>query len=412
MQEEPRYFGQSAGDPRMASGPVAGPDIVTTAPTARPRLGATVAAALGGGLVAAALTTGAFVWRYGLPADDSAATRGAMTEPRATTTIEISDEAVGFAEAVAIKVTPSVVSIGVQQTAFDPFTRRTVTQTVGNGSGVIIRSDGYILTNDHVIAGADGITVNIGVEELPATVVGRDPSSDLAVIRVERTGLPEMEIGSSAELVVGQPVVAIGSPFGLAQSVTTGIVSALGRTSFAESAGSRLTAYTSLIQTDAAINPGNSGGALTDARGRLIGINTLIQTGSEYVAQSAGVGFAIPVDYASAIADELIRTGRASHPYMGVSTLTMSPVIAARYGLPVEAGAIVESVAAGSPAEAAGVERGDIIVEIAGIPVRSVEDVFAAIRGQSIGDTVRVRLYRGDVERALDLTLGSDTDRR
>jgi putative serine protease PepD len=367
-----------------------------------------------GGLIAAAAVTIAFFWIYvpssadlpGLPAAESTST--------APVTIEVVGVDPGFAEAVAAKVTPSVVSIAIAQTAYDPFTGQLVTQEAGSGSGVIIRSDGYVLTNDHVIADADAVTVSIGMEELPATVVGRDPSSDLAVVKVQRTGLPAAELGSSSDLVVGEPVVAIGSPFGLDRTVTTGIVSALGRVTFAEGAGAVLTAYTSLIQTDAAINPGNSGGALCDARGRVIGINTLIQSPSGQVGapQSAGIGFAIPIDYARTIADELIETGRATHPYMGVSTVTISRVLAQRYGLPTEAGAFVQTVDVGSPAEAAGIERGDIIVSIADAPVRSVEDVFAAVRTARVGQIIDVRLWRGDDELTVSVTLGSDANRQ
>ena len=377
--------------------------------------GMALAASIAGGLFAAALTAGLLFAAFGLPGEWGASEPDgspAAEAPGAPSVIEVTGGDAGYVEAVAAKVLPSVVSIGIQQSGIDPFTGRRVTQTVGNGSGVIIRADGYIITNNHVVSGADNITVSLGVEELPATLVGADPSSDLAVVRIQRTGLPAIELGSSASLAVGQPVVAVGSPFGLDQSVTSGIVSALGRTSFMESAEAQLTAYTSLIQTDAAINPGNSGGALVDARGRLIGINTLIQTGSQGVAQSAGVGFAIPVDYAVKIAEELIETGRASHPYMGVSTITISAAIAAEYALPVEAGAIVERVVPGSPAEAGGIERGDIIVSIAGEDVASVEDVFAAIRTQSIGEEVDVVVYRGEDRVTLAVTLGSDQVRR
>lgn len=326
-------------------------------------------------------------------------------------TIELDGENLTYAEAVALKTMPSVVSVAVEQTVLDRFTGREATQVVGNGSGVIIRENGYILTNNHVVAGADRLTVTIGVESVPATIVGRDPSSDLAVIKVDRTDLPAIEIGSSADLRVGQPVVAIGSPFGLDTSVTTGIVSALGRTSLMESAEAQLTAYTSLIQTDAAINPGNSGGALTDATGKLIGINTLIQTGAGGAAQSAGVGFAIPVDYAITIADDLIETGRAEHPYLGISSMTINSQVAERYGLPVDAGALIDSVGEGSPADAAGIEPGDIVTRIGDTPITSVEDVFLAVRSHRVGDEVEVEVMRGDKRHTLNATLGSDDTR-
>lgn len=390
------------------------------APSVAPRKGgcapfALVAAgALFGGIIAAGLAVATFLLLLGTPVPGVIGSAGESTSTPSVVRIEIDGEDLTFAEAVALKVTPSVVSIAVEQTSLDRFTGRTVTRQVANGSGVIIRSDGHILTNDHVIAGADRLVVTIGVDEMAATVVGRDSSSDLAVIRVERSGLPAAELGSSADLRVGQPVVAIGSPFGLDKTVTTGIVSALGRTSFAESAEAQLTAYTALIQTDAAINPGNSGGALCDAGGRVVGINTLIQSpsGSVGAPQSAGIGFAIPIDYARTIADELIETGRATHPYMGVSTVTITRTIALQYELPVDQGALIQQVQPGSPAEAAGLERGDIIVRIGDTAIRGTEDVFTAVRGARVGATVEVVVYRDDAERSASVTLGSDADRR
>lgn len=369
---------------------------------------AVLAAGVLGGLIGAAITSAVFwaVWG-GTPArDELPAGAPTSAEERERYTIEIEGEDLTYAEAVALKAMPSVVSIAIEQTTVNLFSGRSTTQVVGNGSGVIIRENGYILTNDHVVAGADGLTVTIGVETVPAELVGRDPSSDLAVIKVDRTGLPAIEIGSSAALRVGQPVVAIGSPFGLDQSVTTGIVSALGRTSLMESAEAQITAYTSLIQTDAAINPGNSGGALTDAEGKLIGINTLIQTGGS--AQSAGVGFAIPVDYALTIADDLIDTGRAEHPYLGISSMTINSQVAERYLLPVDAGALIATVAEGSPAAQAGIQPGDIVTRIGDTAIASVEDVFLAIRSHRVGDTVEVEIVRGDERLTLDATLGSD----
>lgn len=360
-----------------------------------------------GALLGAALVAGIMLAVWGVPGEASDARDDGGNNGDVTIT---TDDDISFAEAVAEKAMPSVVFIGVEAESRDPFGGGTSTQVVGNGSGVIIREDGYILTNDHVVAEADALIVSIGVDELPAEVVGRDPSSDLAVIKVDRTGLPAIEIGSSEDLRVGQPVVAIGSPFGLDQSVTTGIVSALGRSSLAENAGASVTAYTSLIQTDAAINPGNSGGALTDAEGRLIGINTLIQTGGS--EQSAGVGFAIPVDYAMQIAEDLIETGEAVHPFLGVSSMTISPSVAEQYDLPVDSGALVDSVSQGSPAEQAGIEPGDIIVRIGDTVIEGVEDVFAAVRSQQVGDQVEVEIIRGGESQTLQATLGSDADRQ
>ncbi|MDH4140099.1 MAG: trypsin-like peptidase domain-containing protein, partial [Coriobacteriia bacterium] len=221
--------------------------------------------------------------------------------------------------------------------------------------------------------------------------------------------LPAIEIGSSKDLRVGQFVVAVGSPFGLDKTVTAGIISALGRSSFAGD-GQDVTAYTNLIQTDAAINPGNSGGALVDEEGRLIGINTLIQSpsGTFGAPQSAGIGFAIPIDLGMSVAEQLIDTGHAIHPYMGVATSTIDESVAAQYDLPVSHGAIVTFVEPDSPAEAAGMERGDIITRIGGRDVEGAEDISAAVRSADIGDVLKVAAIRGDVEVDLEVKLASD----
>ncbi|MHB1340810.1 MAG: S1C family serine protease [Coriobacteriia bacterium] len=380
-----------------------GPTTVHRAP--RIWLAVIIAGVIGGLLGAAAMT--ALGLALFLPVRSTITEVGSDT-PAPAVTIETATDDPTFAEAVAEKMTPSVVSISVEQVGYDRFTGRNVTQTVGTGSGVIIREDGYILTNEHVVAAADNLVVTIGVDDVSGTIVGTDASTDLAVIKVDRTGLPAAEIGESAALKVGQPVVAIGSPFGLEKSVTTGIVSALGRSSLSEgSAG--LTAYTSLIQTDAAINPGNSGGALCDARGRLIGINALIQTTS---GSSAGVGFAIPIDFAKGVADEIIETGQATHPYLGVSTATIDSASAQRFELAVDAGALVQGIVDGSPAEIAGLEQGDIIIGIDGQEVTSVEDVFAVIRSHKVGDTVEVEILRADQKMTFSATLASDAQRR
>ncbi len=375
-------------------------------PKRGPRGLTVVLAAIAGGIVGAALVGTLMLVVFGFPVSKNVSQEPASTTTAIETsrTVAVSGQDAAFAEAVATKLTPSVVNVAIQQTGMDRFTGRQVTQTVGNGSGVIIREDGYILTNNHVVEGADAIIVTVGVEDLPATVVGTDASSDLAVIKVAKTGLPAVEFGSSSNLRIGEPVVAIGSPFGLEKTVTTGIVSALGRSSVAQSA-SGITAYTSLIQTDASINPGNSGGALADASGRLIGINTLIQSTS---GASAGIGFAIPADFAKSIADEIISTGRATHPYMGVGTVTIDANIAAQYSLAADAGVLVQSISDGSPAQTGGLKEGDIIVRIADKKILSVEDVFTAIRSQKVGDTVDVVVVRSDGETTLKVKLGSD----
>jgi putative serine protease PepD len=275
---------------------------------------------------------------------------------------------------------------------------------------VIVRSDGYILTNNHVIEGADRVLVGVGVQNKVAKVVGADTSTDIAVLKIAGTGYSAIDIGSSKSLKVGQWVLAVGSPFGLEKTVTSGIVSALQRSEQVQAGPNDLTTYTNLIQTDAAINPGNSGGALVDEQGRIVGLNTLIQSPSGGVgaAQSAGIGFAIPVDFAMSIANQLISTGKASHPYLGVSTQTIDQSVAAQFGLPVQSGALVAFVQPNGPGAAAGIQRGDIIIKIGTTDITSVEDMFAAVRLHKIGDTVPVTIVRGTATKIVSITLGSD----
>lgn len=305
---------------------------------------------------------------------------------------------------VAKAVLPSVVSVNVTGAAsVNPFTGQE-SAMASSGSGVIIRDNGYILTNNHVIEGAQKYSVIIGAKSYDAKLVGTDSSTDLAVLKVEETNLPAIKLGDSANLAVGSYVMAVGSPFGLEKSVSTGIISGLGRSNLLEGASS-ITAYINLIQTDAAINPGNSGGALVDANGRLIGINTLISSTS---GSSAGVGFAIPVNSAMDIANQLIGTGKASHPFLGVSTQTIDKASATQYGLPVESGAYVVYTSPNSPADKAGLTRGDIIVKIGSTAVLTTEDVFTAVRSHKAGESVTIEYYRADKKQTLTVVLGSD----
>jgi putative serine protease PepD len=263
---------------------------------------AVVTAAAIGSVVGGVLVAAALVWALGLVPGMSPlkapAGSGAVTAANRIT-INPAAQGTDVAEAVAAKAVPSVVNVTIQQRRTDPFTGQTSYVDLGNGSGVIIRSDGYILTNNHVVDGATKIIVRLGTTEVTATVVGTDPTSDLAVIKIAKTGLPAATIGSSADLQVGEEVIAVGSPFGLDKTVTSGIVSALHRTNLTQGQ-SGVTSYTNLIQTDASINPGNSGGALADLSGAVVGINTLIFSPSGQLgqSQSAGIGFAIPIDFA------------------------------------------------------------------------------------------------------------------
>jgi putative serine protease PepD len=368
---------------------------------------AVIVAAVVGALVGGVLVAGTVVWWLGLTGGArplGSSDKTAASSKPATITITPSSGA-DTAEAVAQKVTPSVVNVTVQGQRFDPFSGQTAFVSEGNGSGVIIRSDGYILTNNHVVEGAGRLLVTIGVDDIEAKVVGTDPTTDLAVLKIDKTDLPAIEVGGSDALRVGQFVVAVGSPFGLEKTVTAGIISALQRSGQAAESGLGVTTYTNLIQTDAAINPGNSGGALVDELGKLIGINTLIQSTS---GSSAGIGFAIPSDLAMDIADQLISTGRAVHPYLGISTETIDENIATQYQLPVKSGALVRVVQTGGPAEKAGLKGGDIIVKIGDREVTSVQDVFAATRLHKVGEVVDVKVVREDSELTLKLTLGSD----
>jgi putative serine protease PepD len=373
-----------------------------------------VTSAMVGAVVGGVFVSVAVVWALGLlPGSQPLRLGESATEPPAQeVTIRPGSMMAEVSEAVAAKVVPAVVNVTIRQAGYDPFSGQEFTQDVGNGSGVMIRSNGYILTNNHVIEGADRIIATVGVQDLPATVVGVDPSSDLAVLKVDDGNYPALEVGSSKDIRVGQYVMAVGSPFGLEKTVTVGIVSALNRSSLVTGRND-LTTYTNLIQTDAAINPGNSGGALVDSAGRLVGINTLIQSPSGAVGapQSAGIGFAIPVDFALDIAGQLIETGKAVHPYIGVSTETVDEALASQFGLPVRSGALVRFVQPNSPAEAAGLQRGDIIVKLGDTPITGVDDVFTAVRENRIGDAVAVELVRGDTRRTLEVTLGSDADR-
>jgi serine protease Do len=279
---------------------------------------------------------------------------------------------------------------------------------VGVGSGVIYRKDGYIVTNNHVVEGASKLTVAFadGTTE-PAEVVGRDPRTELAVIRVDRNDLPAATFNEDEDLVVGQLAVAIGSPSGFESTVTSGVISGIGREFPAEFTGGDPTAtsaLTDLIQTDAAISPGNSGGALVDRAGEVIGINVAYLPPAETGA--VNIGFAIPSDTAISVADQLIETGEVRSAYLGVGTTDLSPEDAERFGLPVESGAIVESVEPGTGADAAGVRRGDIIVGLGDAQIESTGDLLGALRDYRPGDTVEVVVVRGDDEQTLNATLG------
>ena len=302
---------------------------------------------------------------------------------------------------VADDVLPTIVTISV-----------TAPGGSSNGSGEIISRDGYILTNDHVIApAASGAKLSIRYSDgsdADARLIGRDPKTDLAVIKVDgEDRLPVIPTGDSGSLVVGQPVVALGAPLGLSSTVTAGIVSALGRTVPVPSEGDRNAVLVGAVQTDASINPGNSGGALVDCRGRLIGINTAIATVPGAAGQSStgsvGIGFAVPQALALPIAHALIEHGSARHPTAGVQAVPIPPAVAARYG--VAAGLFVQSVTPGGPAEQAGLRPGDIVTRVNDTPASNVDALTALQVTSAPGDTVTVEYVRGGKTRTTKLTL-------
>jgi putative serine protease PepD len=303
---------------------------------------------------------------------------------------------------VADEVLPSVVTVAAQGA-----------DGSGTGSGELIRSDGYILTNNHVISiavgngGAVHVLFADGTSE-PATIVGRDVLTDLAVLKVASTeGMAPIQLGSSASLRVGEPVVALGAPLGLSGTVTSGIVSALDRTIEvpAEADGSAL--LVSAVQTDAAINPGNSGGALVNCAGQLVGIPTAGATVPSSSGESAGgnigLGFAIPVDAANTIADEIISTGRATHSYFGLQTQPIPAEAATEAGLP--GGLFVAGVVANGPAAKAGLQSGDVITTVAGQPATSNTQLLEQTLTKSPGDTVEIGYLRNGKQAKTTVTL-------
>lgn len=328
------------------------------------------------------------------------------------TTINVSGDDTTLAEVVSQKALPSVVNINVYtQTQTQGFMRSsnssssTYTQS-SLGSGVILSQDGYILTNYHVIEDAAKLQVVASGGEYEAKVVGTDASSDLAVIKIDATGLTPIEIGSSSNLVTGEWVMALGSPFGLEQSVSTGIVSATSRSSSSLYSSESEAIYTNMIQTDAAINPGNSGGALVDKNGKLIGINTIIASTS---GSSSGVGFAIPVDYAMNIAQQIIEGKTPTHAQLGVSLTTINSQLQSRYNLAVSEGAYISKVSSGSGAEKAGLEEGDIVVKAGDTKITSASDLIIAVRSHNPGDTITLTYNRSGTEQTATVTLGSDS---
>jgi putative serine protease PepD len=316
----------------------------------------------------------------------------------------------GAAEACAVspvadKVLPSVVTISATAAAGGGG---------GTGSGEVIKSDGYILTNNHVIAvAANGGKVEVLFSDgvaAPATIVGRDTLTDLAVLKVTPPrDLKVITLGSSASVQVGQPVIALGAPLGLSGTVTSGIVSALDRTIEVPAEDNKSALLVSALQTDAAINPGNSGGALVNCAGQLVGVPsagaTVPSTSGESSGGSIGLGFAIPVDIAKTISDELISHGRAVHAFFGVQTLPIPEASAAEAG--VSTGLFVAGVVAGGPAEKAGLRQGDIIIKVDGQPATSNVQLQELTLTKNPGDKVSLDYVRDGRSASTTVTLAA-----
>jgi Do/DeqQ family serine protease len=273
----------------------------------------------------------------------------------------------------------------------------------GLGSGVIISDSGYILTNNHVVEGADEIEVILNdTRKAKAKVIGTDPDTDLAILKIDLENLPVIVLGDSNSLQVGDPVLAIGNPFGVGQTVTSGIVSALGRNQLG------INTFENFIQTDAAINPGNSGGALVDINGNLMGINTAIYSRS---GGSMGIGFAIPVSTARQVLESIVKDGQVTRGWIGVEPQDLNPELAATFGLDPAAaktgGVIITGVLQDGPAAKAGIRPGDVITAVNGKPVRNVSQLLTAVAALKPGTATPLTVLRKDSQSEVAVTPGT-----
>ena len=326
----------------------------------------------------------------------------APSEPR-------TEFAPGSLAAAAQKAMPAVVSINTSKEVRHPrsndpwfqffFGDVGPQQQTGLGSGVIVSPAGYILTNNHVVEGADQIAVTLADGRMAnASIIGTDPETDLAVLKVELDKLPVIVLGNSDHAVVGDTVLAIGNPFGVGQTVTSGIVSALGRKELG------INTFENFIQTDAAINPGNSGGALVDVNGNLMGINTAIYSRS---GGSMGIGFAIPVSTAKLVLDGIVRDGQVTRGWIGVEPGELSPELAQTFGVQATRGVIITGVLQGAPAAQGGIRPGDVILSVAGKPTDNVSQLLTAVAGLQPGKAASFELQRGDRQLELSVVPGT-----
>jgi serine protease Do len=274
---------------------------------------------------------------------------------------------------------------------------------VGQGSGFIISKDGYILTNNHVVGDADKVMVKLlDGREFTAKTVGADPHSDVAVIKIDAVNLPVLELGDSDVIEVGEWVVAIGNPFGLSHTLTVGVVSAKGRSSIG------IADYENFIQTDAAINPGNSGGPLVDLEGKVVGMNTAIFSQS---GGYMGIGFAIPINMAKSIKDQLIQTGSVVRGYLGIIIQNLTPELAKSFGMNDQKGILVAQVSEDSPAEKAGIKQGDVISEFDGKPVEQVGPFRNEVALKIPGSNMNITILRNGERKVLSVTMGKLPDK-
>ena len=377
-----------------------------------------------GALVACAIALGGFaVWYSQNATSHNAATAIGTTDQ---SVINAVDEGQTLAEAVAAKALPSVVAVynyqNVQQGGYgfgyNNSSQSSEPQLTGMGSGVAISDDGYIITNYHVVENAAKITVKVNEEERDAEYVGGDSSSDIAVLKVANAdGLVAADIGSSDDLRIGEWVMTVGAPLGLEQSVATGVVSATNRSTVMSNSSSDMYSYyycnatpqysyyPNMIQTDAVINPGNSGGALVDADGKLIGINSMISSSS---GNYAGVGFAIPINYAMGIAKDIMAGKEPTHAILGVSISQVNSQTAQRYNLKASSGAYIAAITPGTGAVDSGLQVGDVITAINGKSVASTTDVTLDVREHAVGDTVTVTVNRNGESIDIPVVLSSD----
>lgn len=344
--------------------------------------------------------------RFGAPVSTLASAPAVVTIQDAPAALAAAPAA-GSYSAAALKAMPAVVSITTSKAprrlpGRDPWLRQfqgSRQPTVGLGSGVIVSPDGYILTNNHVIEGADQIEVKLSDgREARATLVGRDPDTDLAVLRIGLNKLPVITFGSDANAHVGDVVLAIGYPFGVGQTVTQGIISALGRTQLG------INTFENFIQTDAAINPGNSGGALVDANGNLIGINTAIFSRS---GGSLGIGFAVPVSTARNVMQQLISTGQVVRGWIGVEPQDVTDQLARTLNLPHPEGVVIIGVLRKGPADEAGVRPGDVVLDVAGKPVVNTGQLLNAVAALTPGSEAAIKVLRGGKATALQVRIGT-----